>query len=370
MSALFSPLTLRDVTFRNRVFVSPMCQYSSEDGMPTPWHLVHLGSRAVGGAALVLVEATAIVPEGRISPADSGLWSPAHAAAFRPIVEFIHAQGAVAGIQLAHAGRKASTRTPWDPAGAGRPIPPEDPGGWRTVAPSAVPFRDGDPIPHALGEAELDGVVASFVRGARLALDAGFRVIELHMAHGYLLNEFLSPLSNRRTDACGGDFVGRTRLPLRVTAAVREAWPAGLPLFVRISASDWAEGGWTIEDSVAFARLLKQNGVDLVDCSSGGLVPSAKIEVGPGYQVPFARAVRAGAGIATGAVGLITEPAQAEDIVASGAADAVLLARKLLADPYWPIHAAATLGADVAWPRQYGRARPTAPAAPDGSRSR
>ncbi len=364
MSVLFSPLTLRDVTFRNRVFVSPMCQYSSEDGMPTPWHLVHLGSRAVGGAALVLIEATAVVPEGRISPADSGLWSSAHAAAFRPIVDFIHAQGSVAGIQLAHAGRKASTRTPWDPAGAGRPIAPDDPGGWRTVAPSAVPFREGDPVPHELSAAELDDVVASFARGTRLALDAGFRVIEIHMAHGYLLNEFLSPLSNHRLDAYGGDFAGRTRLPLRVVAAVREAWPAGLPLLVRISASDWAEGGWTIEDSVAFARLLKPLGVDLVDCSSGGLASHAKIEVAPGYQVPFARAVRAGAGIATGAVGLITEPAQAEDIVASGAADAVLLARKLLADPYWPIHAAAALGADIDWPRQYGRARPTPPAAP------
>jgi 2,4-dienoyl-CoA reductase-like NADH-dependent reductase (Old Yellow Enzyme family) len=358
MSALFSPLTLREVTFRNRIFVSPMCMYSSEDGMPTPWHLVHLGSRAVGGAGLVMAEATAVVPEGRISPADSGLWSPAHAAAFVPITEFIHAQGSVAAIQLAHAGRKASTRTSWDPAGPGTPIAPDEPGGWQTVAPSAVPFRDGQPVPHALTAAELDDVVAHFVRGTRFALDAGFRVIELHMAHGYLLNEFLSPLSNRRDDAYGGDFAGRTRLPLRVTAAVRAAWPAELPLFVRISATDWADGGWTIDDSVAFARLLKEHGVDLVDCSSGGLVPWAKIEAGPGYQVPFARAVREGAAIATGAVGLITEAAQAEAIIAGGAADAVLLARKLLADPYWPLHAAAELGVDAAWPRQYGRGKP------------
>jgi len=358
MSALFSPLTFRAVRFRNRIFVSPMCLYSSEDGMPTPWHLVHLGSRAVGGAGLIMVEATAMAPEGRISPADSGLWSPAHAAAFVAITEFIHAQGSVAAIQLAHAGRKASTRAPWDPAGAGRPIAPDEPGGWRTVAPSALPFRDGDPEPHALTEAGLDEVVAQFTRGAQLALDAGFRVVEIHMAHGYLLHEFLSPLSNLRTDAHGGDFAGRTRLPLRVTEAVRAAWPAELPLFVRISASDWAEGGWTIEDSVAFSRLLKERGVDLVDCSSGGAVPWAKIEAGPGYQVPFARAVRAGAGIATGAVGQITEPAQAEEIIASGGADAVFLARGFLADPYWPLHAAAALGVDMPWPRQYGRGKP------------
>ena len=364
MSALFSPYTIRDVTFRNRIFVSPMCQYSSEDGLPTPWHLVHLGSRAVGGAGLVMAEATAVVPEGRISPDDSGLWSAAHAAAFAPIVDFIHAQGSIAAIQLAHAGRKASTRAPWDPAGPGRAIAPDEPRGWQVVAPSALPFRDGDPVPHALTEAELDDVVATFVRGARFALDAGFRVIELHMAHGYLLNEFLSPLSNRRDDAYGGDFAGRTRLPLRVTEAVRAAWPAELPLFVRISATDWAEGGWSIDDSVAFARLLKERGVDLVDCSSGGLVPWAKIAAGPGYQVPFARAVREGAGIATGAVGLITEAAQAEAILAEGAADAVLLARKLLADPYWPLHAAAQLGVDLEWPPQYRRGKP-APRQPE-----
>jgi 2,4-dienoyl-CoA reductase-like NADH-dependent reductase (Old Yellow Enzyme family) len=361
MSALFTLLTLRDVAFRNRVFVSPMCQYSSRDGLPTPWHLVHLGSRAVGGAGLVMVEATAVAPEGRISPDDSGLWSDAHADAFRPIADFIHDQGAVAGMQLAHAGRKASTRGLFDPAGPGKTIRSDEPGGWVPVAPSPIPFRDDDPPPHALTLPEIDEVVAQFERGARLSLAAGFRVVEIHMAHGYLLNEFLSPLVNLRDDAYGGDFAGRTRLPLRVVDAVRAAWPAGLPLFVRISATDWADGGWTLDDSVVFARALKERGVDLVDCSSGGNVSWAKIEVHPGYQVPFARAVREGAGIATGAVGLITEPLQAEEIVAGGAADCVLLARAMLADPYWPLHAAHALGVDVPWPQQYRRAKPILP---------
>jgi 2,4-dienoyl-CoA reductase-like NADH-dependent reductase (Old Yellow Enzyme family) len=357
MSQLFSPLPLRSVAFKNRVFVSPMCQYSSDDGMPTDWHLVHLGSRAVGGAALVMVEASGVSPEGRISPADSGLWSDAHAAAFRPITNFVSEHGAEPGIQLAHAGRKASTRVPWEGGGV---IAPDAPGGWRPVAPSAVPFRETDPAPHALDEAEIDGVVAQFARGAQLALDAGFRVIEIHMAHGYLLNEFLSPLSNLRTDAYGGDRKGRMLLPLRVTEAVRAAWPDELPLLVRISATDWAEGGWTVDDSVVLARELAARGVDLVDCSSGGLVPQQKIELGPGYQAPFARAVKEGARVATGAVGLITEPAQAEEIVASGAADAILLARRLLYDPYWPLHAAEALGAfdPAAWPVQYRRAIP------------
>jgi len=361
MSKLFSPLTLREVTFRNRIFVSPMCQYSSADGMPNEWHHVHLGSRAVGGAGLVMVEATGVSPEGRISPADSGLWSEAHAEAFAPIVRFVESQGAVAGIQLAHAGRKASTEPPWD---GGHLIPAGDPRGWTPLAPSPIPFREGDPPPHALTESELDEIEHQFVRGARLSRAAGFRVIELHMAHGYLLNEFLSPLSNQRTDRYGGDRETRMRFPLRVTRAVRAAWPGELPLLVRISASDWAEGGWTLEDSVAFAGRLKEEGVDVVDCSSGGLAAHAKIELGPGYQVPFARRIRAETGIATGAVGLITEPAQAEEIVASGSADAVLLARRLLSDPYWPLHAAEALGVDVDWPRQYRRAKPaTTPAA-------
>ncbi len=361
MSRLFTPLTLRSVTFKNRVFVSPMCMYSSDDGMPNDWHMVHLGSRAVGGAGLVLVEATGVSPEGRISPADSGLWSEAHARAFQPIARFMEAHGAVAGIQLAHAGRKASTRVPWEGGGT---IPPGEPSGWQPVAPSAIPFREGDAPPHALTLAEVDDVVAQFERGARLALLAGFRVIELHMAHGYLLNEFLSPLSNRRDDAYGGDRAGRMRLPLRVAEAVRAAWPAELPLFARISAVDWAEGGWTIEDSVAFARELKARGVDLVDCSSGGLVAHQKIALGPGYQAPFARAVRSGADVPTGAVGLITEPAQAEEIVASGTADAVFLARALLRDSYWPLHAAQALGVgrQEDWPVQYARA--VAPRAP------
>jgi len=352
MPGLFTPLTLRGVTFKNRVFVSPMCQYSSVDGFPTDWHLVHLGSRAVGGAGMVMVEATGVSPEGRISPSDSGLWSDAHAAAFVPITRFLEAHGAVAAIQLAHAGRKASTEV------SGGVIPPTDPRGWTPLAPSAIPFRDTDPPPHALTLEELDLVESQFARGARLALAAGFRVIELHMAHGYLLNTFLSPLSNQRTDEYGGDLEGRMRFPLRVTRAVRAAWPKELPLFVRISASDWADGGWTIEDSVVFSRHLRDLGVDLVDCSSGGVVSYAKIVAGPGYQVPFARQVRAEAGIATGAVGLITEPLQAEEIIASGAADAVLLARRLLSDPYWPLHAAEALGVEVDWPRQYRRARP------------
>ena len=273
MPGLFTPLTLRGVTFKNRVFVSPMCQYSSVDGMPNDWHLVHLGSRAVGGAGMVMVEATGVSPEGRISPGDSGLWSDAHAAAFAPITRFIAGHGAVPAIQLAHAGRKASTGTPWDGGGV---IPPTDPRGWTTLAPSAIPFREGDPVPHALSTAELDEVESQFVHAARHAFSAGFRVIELHMAHGYLLNEFLSPLSNQRTDEHGGALEGRMRFPLRVTRAVRAAWPAELPLMVRISASDWAEGGWTIEDSVVFSRRLRDLGVDLVDCSSGASSPTRR----------------------------------------------------------------------------------------------
>jgi len=355
---LFTPLKLREVTFPNRIFVSPMCQYSSIDGMPNEWHHVHLGQFATGGAGLVMVEATGVSPEGRISPADSGLWSDAHADAFAPIARFIHEHGSVAGIQLAHAGRKASTEAPWD---GGKLVPLSDPRGWTPVAPSALPYHHGDPPPHALTLAELDDVESQFVRGASLALRAGFRVIELHMAHGYLLNEFLSPLSNLRDDDYGGSFENRTRLPLRVTRAVRKAWPEEFPLFVRISATDWAEGGWTVEDSVAFGRLLRAEGVDLVDCSSGGVVFHQKIELGPGYQVPFARQVRAEAGIATGAVGLITEPAQALEIIETGAAEAVFLARKLLDDPHWPLHAAHALGVDVEWPKQYRRAKPHVP---------
>jgi 2,4-dienoyl-CoA reductase-like NADH-dependent reductase (Old Yellow Enzyme family) len=352
MSVLFSPLALRGVTFRNRIFVSPMCQYSSRDGFPTPWHLVHLGSRAVGGAGLVMVEATAVSPEGRISPDDSGLWSDAHAEAFAPIARFIAEQGAVPGIQLAHAGRKGSCTLPWL---GGGPLGMES-CGWQTLAPSAVPFAEGHNVPTALSRDELDGIEARFRDATLRALAAGFRAVELHMAHGYLLHEFLSPLANRREDDYGGSLENRLRFPLRVARAIRGAWPAELPLFVRISATDWVDGGWDIDQSVILARHLKEIGVDLVDCSSGFVVPDEPVPFGPGFQVPFAARVRAEAGIATGAVGMITEPVQAEQIVATGQADAVLMAREFLRDPYWPLHAAKALHAAVRWPNQYMRA--------------
>jgi 2,4-dienoyl-CoA reductase-like NADH-dependent reductase (Old Yellow Enzyme family) len=354
MSELFKPLRLRGVTFKHRIFVSPMCQYSSEDGLPTDWHFVHLGSRAVGGAALVMVEATAVCPEGRISPTDSGLWSPAHAAAFARITAFVRAQGAVPGIQLAHAGRKASTAVPW--LGTGRLTPAE--GGWETLAPSAVAFADNYPTPHAMSLREIDTVVAQFEEAARLSLAAGFDVVELHFAHGYLVHEFLSPLSNQRTDEYGGSLENRLRLPLRIARAVRAIWPPEKPLFVRVSATDWVDGGWDLPGTIALARGLRELGVDLLDCSSGGNAAHAKIPVGPGYQVPFAAAVRKEVGMPTGAVGLITDAKQAEAIVASGQADAVFLARQLLRDPYWPLHAAHELGADITWPKQYERAKP------------
>jgi 2,4-dienoyl-CoA reductase-like NADH-dependent reductase (Old Yellow Enzyme family) len=354
MSELFKPLRLRGVTFKHRIFVSPMCQYSSEDGLPTDWHFVHLGSRAVGGAALVMVEATAVCPEGRISPTDSGLWSPAHAAAFARITAFVRAQGAVPGIQLAHAGRKASTAAPW--LGTGRLTPAE--GGWETLAPSAVAFADNYPTPHAMSLREIDTVVAQFEEAARLSLAAGFDVVELHFAHGYLVHEFLSPLSNQRTDEYGGSLENRLRLPLRIARAVRAIWPPEKPLFVRVSATDWVDGGWDLPGTIALARGLRELGVDLLDCSSGGNAAHAKIPVGPGYQVPFAAAVRKEVGMPTGAVGLITDAKQAEAIVASGQADAVFLARQLLRDPYWPLHAAHELGADITWPKQYERAKP------------
>ena len=354
MSVLFSTLKLREVTFRNRVFISPMCQYSCEDGMPNDWHLVHLGSRAVGGAGLVLTEATAVSPEGRISPGDTGIWSEAHVAAWRRIAAFVAERGAVPGIQLAHAGRKASTRSPWQPGGA---LEPED-GGWQPLAPSALRFDDGSPLPREMTAADIEEVRKQFAAATVRARASGFRVIELHMAHGYLCHEFLSPLSNRRTDGYGGSLENRMRFALEVTKAVRTAWPSELPLFARISATDWAEGGWTADEAVEFARRLKRAGVDLVDCSSGGLVPHARVPVGPGYQTPFAARIRAEAGVATGAVGMITEPAQAEQIVATGQADAVLLARQLLREPYWPLRAAHALGAEAQWPVQYLRARP------------
>jgi 2,4-dienoyl-CoA reductase-like NADH-dependent reductase (Old Yellow Enzyme family) len=353
MSQLFTPLTLRSITFPNRVFVSPMCQYSSDEGMPNEWHFVHLGSRAVGGAGMVMVEASGVSPIGRITAWDSGIWSEAQADAFAPIVAFMHERGSIAGIQIAHAGRKASTEKPWR---GGRVIT-EGPHAWTTVAPSAIPFREGDPAPHALTLEEIDGIVEQFVRSTQLALRAGFRVVEIHAAHGYLLHQFLSPLCNTRNDEYGGSLENRMRLTLRVTRAVRAAWPESLPLFVRISATDWAEGGWTLAESIVLSRELRNLGVDLIDCSSGGAVPHAKIELGPGYQVPFARAVRAEAGIATGAVGLITTARQAEEIVSEGAADAVLLARQFLRDPYFALHAAKELGVEATWPDQYARAK-------------
>jgi 2,4-dienoyl-CoA reductase-like NADH-dependent reductase (Old Yellow Enzyme family) len=353
MSFLFSELKLRGVTFRNRIFVSPMCQYSSDDGLPTDWHFVHLGSRAVGGAGLVMVEATGVCPEGRISPQDSGLWSKRHAEAFKKITRFIKEQGAVPGIQLAHAGRKASTAAPWD----GDKEVPTSRGGWTPLAPSAIRFDEGYPMPREMTTRDIAEAVSRFVDAARLALEAGFEVLELHFAHGYLANEFLSPLSNQRKDAYGGSRDNRMRFPLQIAAAVRKVWPNSLPLFARISTTEWVDGGWDLPDSVELAKRLKGLGVDLIDCSSGGSVARAKIPAGPGYQVPFAAAIRKEAGIATGAVGMITQPAQAEQIIASGQADAVLLAREMLRDPYWPLHAAKALGADIPWPRQYSRAK-------------
>lgn len=354
MAKLFEPLRLRELEFCNRIFVSPMCQYSSHDGLPTPWHLVHLGSRAVGGAGLVMVEATGVTPEGRISPADLGIWSDDHAKALAPIAHFIKEQGAVPAIQLAHAGRKASTGIPWQGGG----FLDEAHGGWQTVAPSSLPFADGYGTPRALEKTELDGLVAAFVAAAERAKAAGFEVVEIHMAHGYLLHEFLSPLSNQRADDYGGSLENRARLPLAVASAVRAAWPQQWPVFVRISATDWADGGWDLDQSIYLARWLKDQDIDLIDCSSAGLIPTAQVPAGPGFQTPFATAVRNQAGVPTGAVGLITDPAQAEHVVATGLADVVFLARELLRDPYWPLHAAHALGADVSWPVQYQRAKP------------
>jgi 2,4-dienoyl-CoA reductase-like NADH-dependent reductase (Old Yellow Enzyme family) len=349
---LFQPLPLGDVVLRNRIAVSPMCEYSAVDGVPNDWHLVHLGSRAVGGAALVLTEATAVSPEGRISPADTGLWNEVQTAAWTRIVDFVRERGAVAGVQLAHAGRKASTDLPWL---GGKPLDAAH-GGWTPVAPSAMAFADGHAVPLVLDRAGLTKVVDDFRAAALRAKAAGFGAIEIHAAHGYLLHEFLSPLSNRREDGYGGSLENRARLLREVVAAVREVWPCPAPLLVRVSATDWAEGGWDIDECVELARWLKHDGVDLIDTSSGGLVPHAKVPVEPGYQVPFAARIRREAGIATGAVGLITGAAQAEAILARGEADLVLLARELLRDPYFPRRAAAELGAAIEAPAQYRRA--------------
>ena len=350
---LFQPLTIRSVTLRNRIGVSPMCQYSATDGFANDWHYVHYGARAVGGTGLVIVEATAVAPAGRITPGCLGLWSDQHIAPLARIAKFLKEHGAVAGIQIAHAGRKASAALPW----RGGAHLSEAQGGWQTLAPSAISFGGELPkLPHAMTEADILRVQNDFVATAKRALATGFNWLELHAAHGYLFNSFLSPLTNRRTDQYGGSFENRIRLLLDTTRAVRQVWPDSLPLAVRLSAIDWLPGGWQIEDSIALAKLLKAEGVDLMDCSSGGLLPDAKIKVEPGYQVPFAEKIRHGAAIATAAVGFITEPKQADDIVRSGQADVVLLARQFLRDPYWPAHAARTLGYKIAPPNQYSRA--------------
>jgi 2,4-dienoyl-CoA reductase-like NADH-dependent reductase (Old Yellow Enzyme family) len=352
MAHLFEPLTIRSVTLANRIVVSPMCEYSSVDGFSNDWHLVHLGSRAVGGAALVMTEATAVTPVGRISPQDLGIYDDGHVPGLARIVRFIHGQKARAGIQLAHAGRKGSTRRPWEGGGA---IPREQ-GGWEPVGPTTEPFAPDYPMPCALTVPEIAGIVDAFRTAARRAIGAGFDVVEIHAAHGYLIHEFLSPLINTRSDEYGGSFDRRMRLCLEIVDAVRGVWPERLPVFVRISATDWKEGGWDLDQAVALAKLMGDHGVDLVDCSSGGAVHDQQIVVGPGYQVPFAERIRRDAGVATGAVGLITQAAQADTIIRAGQADVVLLARELLRDPYWPLHAADQLDQVVPWPPQYLRA--------------
>ncbi len=349
---LFSPLQIRKIELKNRIVVSPMCMYSSEEGFSNKWHLVHLGTRAVGGAGLILTEATAVSPEGRISPDDLGIWKDEHITGLAEIVQFLKEQGSAPGIQLAHAGRKASTTSPWK----GGKLLREEEGGWQTVAPSAIPFFEGNPQPLALDKNGLAKVIEDFRAAAKRALAAGFVVVEIHAAHGYLLHEFLSPLSNSRTDEYGGSFENRCRLLIQVVTAVREVWPQALPLFVRISATDWVEGGWNETESVQLAQLLKERGVDLIDCSSGGLVPQANIPAKKGYQVDFARKIRSEADILTGAVGLITDAEQAEDILQDGQADLIFLGREVLRNPYFPLEAARKLGADVQWPPQYERA--------------
>jgi len=361
MTHLFDPLNIRDITFANRVFVSPMCEYSSTDGYVSDWHFVHLGSRAVGGAGLVLTEATAVLPEGRISPQDLGIWMDDHIEPLARIIRFVSEQGSVAGMQLAHAGRKASTYRPWEGHGA----IPQSKGGWNNVvAPSAVPFADNYPMPQALSIDGIKNIVSAFAAAARRACEAGFRVVEIHAAHGYLIHEFLSPLSNQRTDSYGGSFENRIRILREIVTAVRDSWPERAPLFVRISATDWIEGGWDIQQSVELACQLVKLGVDLIDCSSGGNALQAKIPVAPGYQTPFAEQIRREANILTGAVGMITSPIQAENILVVGQADAIIIAREFLRDPYWPLRAARELGQPIAWPVQYLRA------APEGSHSR
>jgi len=353
MSKLLSPLIIKEITFRNRIAISPMCQYSAENGFANDWHLVHYGSRAVGGASLIIQEATAVSPEGRISPGDLGLYNEEHIEMLQKITSFIHQHGSVAGIQLAHAGRKAGCAKPWD---GGRQLK-ENEGGWTTVAPSAIAFNPEDDAPQSLDTDGIKKIIADFKTAAQRAVQAGYKLIEIHAAHGYLIHQFFSPLSNHRTDNYGGNFENRTRLLLEIVKAIQTVWPQNLPLFVRISATDWAEGGWNIDEAVQLSSILKQNGVDLVDCSSGGMVPGVKIPLGPGYQVAFAEHIKKKSGILTGAVGLITEAQQAEDILMNGQADLIIIARASLRDPYFALHAAHILGDDTEWPLQYVRAK-------------
>jgi 2,4-dienoyl-CoA reductase-like NADH-dependent reductase (Old Yellow Enzyme family) len=353
MVKLFEPLQIKSVTFKNRIAVSPMCEYSSEDGFANDWHLVHLGSRAVGGAGLVIMEATAVSPEGRITPGDMGIWKDEHITNLKRITSFIHQNGAVAGIQLAHAGRKASNSAPWK---GGKELPLDN-GGWKVLSASAIPFHEGADLPLSLNEEGIKKVISDFKAAAQRAHTAGFKVIEIHAAHGYLINQFLSPFSNQRTDNYGGSFENRIRLLIEIIEAIKTVWPADLPLFVRISATEWQEGGWDIEQSVQLSKLLKNLSVDLIDCSSGGNITNVKIPLVLGYQVPLSAKVKKDANILTGAVGLITNAHQAESILQNEQADIILLAREFLRDPYFPLHAARSLNVDVTWPVQYERAK-------------
>jgi 2,4-dienoyl-CoA reductase-like NADH-dependent reductase (Old Yellow Enzyme family) len=350
---LFAPLTIKDVSLRNRIAISPMCQYSATDGFANDWHLVHYGSRAVGGAGLVIQEATAVLPEGRITPADLGIYTEDHCAMLQRITSFIHQQGAVAGIQLAHAGRKAGCAVP----GKGGKQLGENESGWKTVAPSVIPFNPGDIPPHEMDILDIKNVEASYKLASTRAYQAGYDILEIHAAHGYLIHQFLSPLSNHRTDHYGGPFENRIRLLLEIVKEVKSVWPENLPLFVRISVTDWWEGGWNTDEAVQLASILKKEGVDLFDCSSGGLVPYQQIQPGPGYQVPFSERIKKEAGILTSSVGLITEARQAEEILQKGQADLIMLGRESLRNPYFPLQAAKMLGEDIQWPLQYMRAK-------------
>jgi 2,4-dienoyl-CoA reductase-like NADH-dependent reductase (Old Yellow Enzyme family) len=353
MAKLFTPLTIKSVTFKNRIIVSPMCEYSSVDGFANEWHLVHLGSRAVGGAGLIITEATAVSPEGRISPNDLGIWKNAHLDKLKTIVSFIHKHKAVAGIQLAHAGRKASFPAPWK----GTQQIKKENGGWQAVSSGALPFYEGDEPPEELNKEGIKKVIDDFKAATQRALSAGFKLLEIHAAHGYLIHQFLSPLCNQRTDEYGGSFENRIRLLKEITEAIQSVWPQELPLFVRISSTDWMEGGWNEHDSVRLAEILKNMGVDLIDCSTGGIVPGAKIPVGPGYQVRFAAQIKKETGVLTGAVGMITSAGQAEEILSKDEADFIVMAREMLRDPYFALHAAQQLGVEVEWPEQYLRAK-------------